>query len=642
MDGIRALAVVLVIFSHADISFFTGGYIGVDIFFVISGFLITGLLLNEYNQNGKVNLICFYSKRAKRLIPALATMLIGASISAYFILPTVDQVGQAESAFSSLLWISNFYFSLLNIDYFGIRAENNIFLHTWSLSVEEQFYLVWPILIIVFSTITKKKSYPVKILKVMLVAIIALSLIVNVFSTYTNHTKVAFYMMPLRAWQFALGALVFIAITQCSTASLACRNTASLGGISLILISVITLKNSSLYPGIYALSPTAGAALLIWSGHAGSGERTTLSRLLSHPICRYFGNISYSWYLWHWPVFVLGAHIYPEESATTIAMIFLSLALAIATYHIIEKPARYSTYFFPTSTSTLIRSGALTAVLLCTAYIWTTHLEYTLDNNKHSKYEQARNDQPRIYDMNCDDYHRSSHVVLCEFGNPNAKKTAVIMGDSIGLQWFSAYEKIFNNKDWRLLVLTKSSCPINGESIYDDVIKREYTECMEWKSSAFSMIQIIKPDIMIFGSAYYYNYTLEQWEYGTEKVLQKISPFVGEVYLIRGTPVLNFNAPTCLSKYSNDQDKHENCQSRIEPEKEDPVWKAQQKALQKYDNAMPLDLNRYVCPEGVCLAEDDYIIHYRDHKHISSTYAHALAEEMRVEMRRAKQANTSK
>src|SRR2546421_330933 len=204
IEGLRAVAILLVVAAHAKVGGRAGGFIGVDVFFVLSGYLITGLLMQELAQHGSIDFAAFYARRLRRLLPSLIVVLVSTCLLAQQLLPAGEQAQQAMAAATAALWLSNFYFSFSTLEYFGPAAETNLFLHTWSLGVEEQFYLLWPALVLVLAGGAGKR----RLWTVM--PIVAAAGLLGCIAWTATQPMLAFYMMPARMWQFALGAVVFL------------------------------------------------------------------------------------------------------------------------------------------------------------------------------------------------------------------------------------------------------------------------------------------------------------------------------------------------------------------------------------------------------------------------------------------------
>lgn len=630
IQGLRAFAVLLVIAAHAKVSGFEGGFIGVDVFFVISGYLITGLLIKELSSNGQIRFLRFYARRLKRLLPTLALVIITSAFFAYCLLPEPEQLAQATSAAAAIFWVSNIYFTFQNLDYFGTQAAQNIYLHTWSLGVEEQFYLVWPLLLaLVFWSTTKKAKYKIA-LTTTLVVVAIISLFACIWQT-SYDARLAFYLTPFRAWQFCVGGLVFLFSERFSSLFKRALPIISLLGLLLIIAGALIVQSATPYPGTYALMPTAGAALLIIAG--GGGSKGFATKIMENKIAQGMGNISYSWYLWHWPVFILGGLLLPLSSPVNqLLLISASGALAYTTYHLFENPIRLSRWQEEQHGKQTVAALVLMSIINIGAIHWNNTQHDRIEAGSSAWFTAVRTDLPEIYRLGCDDWFHSSDVKICKLGSDNAEKRVVIFGDSIGLQWFPAIKEIALVENWQLLVITKSACPMANKPYFYPTIGREYTECAEWRTKAIAAIKNMTPDIAILGSTDSYDFSSKQWQEGTESVLHEIGPVTGTTYLIRATPTLGFDGPNCLAKGATDVQELQNqsgCRTSYDTNETSVAWTAINDAAKKFENVKLIDMNGLVCPDSSCAAYRDGVFVYRDGQHLTATFVRSISSELR-------------
>jgi peptidoglycan/LPS O-acetylase OafA/YrhL len=638
IEGLRAIAILLVVAAHARVSWLAGGFVGVDVFFVLSGYLITGVLLREIDRTGRLRFANFYARRFRRLLPALLVMLVCTCLFAAIALAPGEQGGQATAAATAALWLSNFHFAFAKLDYFSPGAASNLFLHTWSLGVEEQFYLIWPVLMIWALAAWRGNGLYLGRLKIAMLAIVIASLVACIVLTPTD-PQAAFYLMPLRAWQFAAGALVwlFFDSTQSSDASNKVRPKSTaivrcIGwlGLGLIMASGLWFDANMAYPGWRALLPTAGAAAIIVAGVRRADRG--VSRMLSWRPLQAVGRVSYSWYLWHWPVLLLGGSFIAADSAIYRAgLVALSLLLAVLSYRWVESPIRHQARWIARpGVAVLAALGLMVATnVLCIAWFNTASAWQNSPNQQ--RYAKARVDAPIIYRMGCDDWYHSDRVRICAFGPDDAKHTAVLMGDSIGAQWFPAVATAFNRPDWRLLVLTKSSCPMVDEPMFYPRIGRDYVECTTWRKHALEQIASLRPDIVILGSVQTSNFTQTQWVEGTTRVLKTISTSSGHIYLLRGTPHLPFDGPSCLSSQSWLPWLHasqSNCRAPAFDQQGNDVYQWLQEASERFDNVTTLDMSNIVCPSNECSAERSGLVVFRDSQHLTATFAESVGHDL--------------
>jgi peptidoglycan/LPS O-acetylase OafA/YrhL len=398
IDGLRAISVTAVVAYHVGVPGFGGGFIGVDVFFVISGFLITTLLLDELRQHGSIDLLTFYVRRARRLLPAFfvvvaATLLLGA----FFLLPVYgEQQALARTARAALVYFSNLHFARTTGGYFDTSSELLPLLHTWSLAVEEQFYLVWPLLLIACAWIAQHRKW-----RVMLVIAAALSVIFSASLIYSHvmaggsekAVRFAFFGLPSRAWELAVGAVLALTIPHISTSGVRFSGVLAGAGLLAIAVAIASFQQGMPFPGLPALLPTLGAAAIIAGGWFA--PQSWVSRLLSTRPFVAVGLLSYSWYLWHWPLLAiaraynLGAH----DMARDVAIAFAALGLAWLTYIWVEQPIRGRRILEGWSrTRTLGVSAAASLALIAGTYGLQTRADQLSKNDGYRRISHAFND----------------------------------------------------------------------------------------------------------------------------------------------------------------------------------------------------------------------------------------------------------
>ncbi len=630
LQGLRAIAILAVVVSHAGATLFSGGFVGVDIFFVLSGYLITGLLLCEHRQNGRIVLIRFYARRLKRLLPALVVMLIGTSIATVWLLSTSEAHAYLASAPFAAAWTSNIYLAFTRFGYFDELGTRDIFLHTWSLGVEEQFYLVWPLILLAF--LFAQKRFPerpngwIAILGI----VFASSLAVSLYWTYTA-PHAAFYLMPSRVWQFTLGALVYLLVEESPSREkgAGAKSHTIFGGVSsrivlsvgllLVTASVIGLHPELAYPGFWALAPSLGAALVIIAGHALPAER---HGPLAHPALVWLGDRSYSWYLWHWPVLVLGFSLgFEGRPLPTAGLVLLSLLAAILSYRFVELP-----FWKGRFRQAQPRRILLLSVLAMTLTIAGSFHQLRLLPHSHPAtraVNQWRMDLPIIYKLGCDAWYQHARVEPCIFGRNDAAKTVVLLGDSIGAQWFSMVPAIFSGPEWRTIVLTKSSCAMVDEDYFYSRIKQTYQVCADWREGVLEMLDENKPDVIIMGNSVRYKFSSAQWVEGSQRIFERISKAAKHVLVIPGTPSLGFDGPGCLARHLSPEGHIDTdaCIATARMQRAKTVIRYLEDAAQPFPNLHILDLNDLVCPGGVCdAAGPKTLAVFRDSKHLTDSF----------------------
>jgi len=329
IDGLRAVAVLPVVLFHANLLGLKGGFVGVDVFFVISGFLICSLIVKELDR-GDFSVLRFYERRCRRILPALFAMFaVTSGLSALVLMPP-DLAGFGRSLLSSVGFVSNVYFWKVS-GYFDGAAEFKPLLHTWSLSVEEQFYLVVPYLLVGICAFLRKRYVA------FLTPLFLVSLLLSEWAV-SHAPSAAFYLLPTRFWEILLGGLVAVSGSPGPTRR-PVRELVALAGFAGVLGASFFYSDETRFPGFTALAPCLGAALIIYAGNAGE---SLVGRLLSTAPLTFIGKISYSLYLWHWPLFALYRYRVARELTPleALAIVGLSFLLAVASWHFVERPFR--------------------------------------------------------------------------------------------------------------------------------------------------------------------------------------------------------------------------------------------------------------------------------------------------------------
>lgn len=644
IEGLRAIAVLLVVSVHAGVPWLRGGFVGVDVFFVLSGFLITGLLVREVSVSGRLCFAEFYVRRLRRLLPALLVMLLVVCVLAALLLAPAEQRSQSSAAAMAAMWLSNIHFAFSRLDYFAPGTETNLFLHTWSLGVEEQFYLIWPALLVWLLGRDGLRGWGR--LKIGMFVVLVVSLAACMLLTY-KAPQLAFYMMPLRAWQFAIGALIWLYFMEPGTKTfelvrdlspMALR-TIGWVGLTMIGLASILFSASIPYPGAYALLPTLGAGCIVVAGVAPSASPVGVSRVLAWRPLQMIGKVSYSWYLWHWPILLLGHALTGSDAPMYRAgAVVVSLLLAALSYAYVESPVRSQSRWLAHPRIAIFGALALMLVANSLCLRWHGRASDRMHLPALQRYATAHGDAPAIYGMGCDDWFHSDSVRICAFGVANAPHVAVLMGDSHAGQWFPAATEAFDRPGWRLLVLTKSSCPMVDEPFFYARIGMEYTVCSIWRNRALDQIAKIKPDVVLLGTVDTDGFTRKQWIDGTTKVLERLSPVSGHVYLLRDTPGLPFDGPNCLAEQAGRPAwlrlQHA-CSAVVANVRADQVFQWLSQAVARFPNTSMLDMNAFVCPEGLCSAEQHGVVVFRDSQHLTGSFAAslgpALAEKLGME-----------
>ncbi|MEP6638490.1 MAG: acyltransferase family protein [Chloroflexota bacterium] len=560
VEGLRGLAVLAVVLFHAGLGGLIGGFVGVDVFFVISGFLITGLLLREHDRTGRIALLGFYARRARRLLPAAIVVLVATLVVALQLVAPLDRASVGLDGAAAALSVGNIRFALVAGDYFSSAAAPSPFLHFWSLAVEEQFYLVWPALILLVA----RGIHARRRVMIALIAVVAASFAANLIVTEAA-ANWAFYSLPTRAWELGLGGL--LAAGSSALARIPGRIVGLTGwvGLAAILVATLTFDSSLAYPGSAALVPSLGAMVLLAGGSRPRGPGWFMSLV---PL-RYLGRISYSLYLVHWPILVLAPFVMgsePDDLARA-GLVGLSIAAAGVSWAIIETPFRKGLPQLavrPGRTVSVGLAAVMVVVILAagpflgmapgdtvaaaetvsvvmidpTEEPWTdetttparstqptatpigtptatpapsvtpgpTPASTAVDDiankgalpaNVKPALAEARSDEDRLRADGCLAFEPVAEPAKCVYGDKTSAFTVALVGDSHAAHWFPALERLAKHAGWRVVTFVKVACPFIGMPVRNTSLKREYRECADFNEATIARLKALKPGLTL-------------------------------------------------------------------------------------------------------------------------------------------------
>jgi peptidoglycan/LPS O-acetylase OafA/YrhL len=603
IQALRALAALLVVLFHAKLS--PGGFIGVDIFYVISGYLITGLIIKEVSLKNTFGYRAFYLRRAKRLLPASLSVLALTAIAAWLVLPPTVRGALGRDILAASLYVSNYLFAWWQNDYQNLNATPSPVIHYWSLAVEEQFYIFWPILVFTLWRFGRRKSVAVGIAITTI-----LSFALSLFLTVLNPIW-AFYSLPTRAWELGIGALLLFLPELALKKSRINTITVWLGFL-LLAISVLAFSERTSFPGYNALLPTVGAALMIAGIASWPPIFNDLSKLR---LVQWLGEISYPFYLWHWPLLVLPSTRFGRP-LTLLERIFFILLTALAadlTHRYLEKPIATRSF----SSKTIFRSSVL-ATALCTlaafAILSTDNSSITLKKGKSISIASVMQ-KPQVY---LDDCHVNNGEVKsgnCMYGDKTSSKTIVLYGDSHAAQWFPALEKLANERGFKLISLTKSACPA-PEVKKVEMGAYKNADCFKWRANTLKRIQELKPAAVVLSGFQHFEVpkgfaSRESWWAGGQvTAYQHLLGSSENLIYISDTPHPKRDIPNCLASKGGKK-----CD---DSEKSDPRVSG---------NFIKVDPTPWLCA-STCPAIVNGVVAYRDASHISVEMSRSLALEV--------------
>jgi peptidoglycan/LPS O-acetylase OafA/YrhL len=631
IEGLRAVAILMVVCFHTGISSIRGGFVGVDVFFVLSGYLITELLVKEVQHTGNVDFARFYARRIRRLLPAALLMLVCTLLVAFAVLSPIEIVRIAKSAIATATYTSNAWFVLQSTDYFSAGVDTNPLLHTWSLAVEEQFYLVWPLLVLLCM---KGRGSSRKTIVGVLSLVTILSFAAGVWLTHTLQ-PFAFFGTPTRAWEFAAGGLA--TLLQDSPALRVFRHAAAWLGAALLLVSAAWLTSTRGYPGVFAVMPVSGTVMVLIAGKL-TPSQTGLFALLGSRLFQALGRLSYSWYLWHWPVLVFGRILLPSRQGPLVSILLLLVSLVIAwvTHSLVENPVRFSRRLALKPIYSLALGATLTIGGLLIGSLSLSLGRKFASSPREVIFLNATTDSDRA-ERDCLTGFRRDQLKTCSFG-PNDAKTLVLFGDSHAEQWLPALIQIANSQHWHLVTLLKASCPSAMVTVYNPRLEREEYECSAWREKALSYIFTVRPSIVLISnsSGYvkrpsvkdpYARLSIEQWQDGTRSTLQSLNAAAASVVLLRDTPRPDIDVPICLSRAITHPVLYpaSTCHLSEQQALAQPVWQAEVSATQHLEHVSTLDMTDNFCRHDQCFPMMNGMVVYKDSNHIASTFAASLA-----------------
>jgi len=667
VEGLRAVAVLLVVLFHAHVPGITGGFIGVDVFFVISGFVITGLLLRENKTTGGTSILNFYARRCRRILPAATLVILVTALFTYICLGVVSGNQTADDGRWAAVFLANFHFEAVGTDYFAALRPPSPLQNFWSLSVEEQFYVVYPSLFLILSRFKGRLALRTRLFYA-LVPVIALSFLWSIIQTSANPS--AAYFSPLtRSWELGLGALVAVSTQWLMSVPDFLARLLTWVGSAFIIIAAFTITENSAYPGSLVALPVVGTALIIAGGmstYKGGAES-----ILSLPPFQWLGKRSYSLYLWHWPLLIIAAERVGRTTLSlrnNLLLVAMALLLSMITYRCIENPIRHARI---PSTSTVYAGLAL--VLATVAVLTVTIVAKTsafagseVQAPSESVILQEVATAPTIttippnlkppLDRTFQDFvgyggfetykcsGTSSYVVspvisdatepICTIGDPSGKRLMVLYGDSHALMWVPALDKIAKKAHWRLIVLARYYCPAELVTVADPPghgpTGAPFVVCSQWHNWAVRTIDHLTTDRVIISQENRYRpadsagsmtniFSRMAWGNGLVSLIQSLRIPRSHIVFLGNIPILPNDPPVCLSQHTADVAA---CSA---PYRHTGTgFNSIERHVVTASHAEFIDPTPWFC-SNVCTAIVQHVGVYRDQLHMTGTYAKHLS-----------------
>ncbi|HTJ56869.1 MAG TPA: acyltransferase family protein [Devosiaceae bacterium] len=637
LQGLRAVAVLSVVIYHLNENWLPGGFIGVDIFFAISGFLITRILLKDATSDGHVHFLDFWAKRARRIVPNAAATLLAILAFTLVFVPSYRYGAVATDARAAALFIANVNFAELTVDYFHRNDLPSPILHFWSLAVEEQFYLLWPLAIGVCFFLIRRHA--LKLVVLLLVAIFALSFISALRAGETD-AAAEFFLAQNRIWQLAAGGLVGALYHWLLRWPLLLRAVLAWAGAAGLAFGLFYLTGDLVYPGFWGLIPTLGTLALI-VGMDANPYAAPLRAILASAPSRWVGDRSFSLYLWHWPVIAFGGAYWAGQPWLASLEIAAALLLAVASYALVERPVlrlSLDRYGRPRMIGMALLS--LGVVVLVSSVLIALPIASSGQGRSAAVAAAGR-------DMGVDNFdgcHLSYAAVdqpPCAFGDLAGSHTVVLFGDSHASQWFTPLVAAATATGWKVNAWTKSSCPSADVSVWYAPRRVAFAACDAWREEIFSRLVSSPPALVILANLWPYDGELldpaskavlhgvdaqREMARGTEATIQRLNTLGIKVVLIRDTPRMPTSSGGCLASGANDCGN-----SRSLALNDDDGQLAL--AGQLGGNARFEDFTNWFCDGSFCPAMKGHAIIYRDSEHVTASYAGTLTPQFAAILR---------
>ncbi len=646
IQGVRGFALVLVLACHAEVPGFGGGFVGLDVFYLLSGFLITGLILHELDRTGDVSISRFYARRAKRLLPLAVTVLGFVVIGSAVLYSPLQNQQVSGDVLSAALYVVNWHFIAESVDYFAFHdALISPVQHYWSLSVEEQFYLLWPVTLGVGAGIARWAGWSMRRTIALLVVPLCVASLIYSIGFTPEHTRTAYFSTLTRMWELAMGGALALVLP----AGLRLPRPASAllagGGLAVLVATTLAFTGDTPYPGWRALLPTLATVAIIVAGTSVAVSGPT--GLLTLAPFQYLGKISYAWYLWHWPMIVFAGVIWTDLSRLgLVAVTLASWVPAAISHYTIEERFRHSRSLGrrPKRALALGATCTATAVFLAIGLqvsnppVPTASPEVARGamaigpRNPHLKRVDAVRPNPlnaaadkgKLWDDGCVLLHGETDSPTCVYGAKDSPKTVVAFGDSHAEQWFPPLIKLAKRHHWRLVGLVRAGCVV-GDVEYE-------RPCDIWRRKAMRRILTEeRPDMVVVSNSTGGRYQVVRGENrldrrrsepfliaGFARTLRRLKRNGARVVVIRDQPLAPFEPPDCVSQNQHALNKCTFFSRRKR-------WHAFDAfAARRVPGVKLIDPVRILCPRHRCPSVIGRVLVYRNTYHLSATFARTL------------------
>ncbi|MDQ1538875.1 MAG: hypothetical protein QOE58_3268 [Actinomycetota bacterium] len=643
---------MLVVLYHFWPGTITGGYVGVDAFFVISGYLITSHLLREADATGTVKLWAFYARRARRLLPASIVVLVFAALGSFLLLPTDLWASTAREVAASAFYVQNLWLASKAVTYSGSNEVPSPVTHYWSLSAEEQFYLIWPGLIILSCLAARKwlRGRTTTTVGATLLVVTAGSFACSVWATQT-HRAAAYFITPTRAWEFGAGALVVLLMRQWVPTLVWARLLRWLG-LGGLLASAWLYSNETPFPGYAAALPILATAAVIVAGD--TGRRDPSDRVFRLRLLQWLGDVSYSVYLWHWPLLVFAPYLLRRNLGTPDLVLLLLICLAISglSKRYVEDATRFLPRLTASPRATLSAAAVSMAViaLVCATQVYAVGIREQQDlarltavssrpcfgapaMDNPAKCPDAltalplvavgKADAPWAPEPGCHGNGSNPTVLTCYWGTGRPRRVVALVGDSHAEHWRGALHRIAKARNWQIHEMFAGGCPAtDARSVSFEHHVRDGEACRTWTAKATARLRALAPDDIIT-TAYAQKNVFEpvgSGPAGFERVWRQWLGF-SRVTVLRDIPTTgNRNGPQCLAVNVGNPQACASKRSTVLID--DDMMRAERNMS---GEVSLVDLSDYFCDVKRCFAVIGGASVYYDYDHMSMQFSASLS-----------------
>lgn len=662
IEGLRAIAVLLVLLYHARVPGISGGFAGVDVFFVISGFLITSLLLREVQRSGRISITQFYARRARRLLPAATVVLVVTGLVGFAVFPALTRAQLGSDILASTFYVVNWSLAARSVDYLAEDADPSALQHYWSLSVEEQFYVIWPLIMIAAVVLPRRTGgNSFRWMGVSLAAITGASLAWSIFATQ-NSPGTAYFVTTTRVWELGAGALLAFGVVRLHRLPRRAAETLSAAGLVTLAATALLVSSDTPWPGSAALLPVLGTTAILAAGCSNS--TTTSARLLGARPMRFIGGISYSLYLWHWPLLIFMDELRPGTGlAGRLAVLTLAILLAYGSKILIEDPIRFSAPLAKNALRALLAGAvamSLSAGVAVAAIITVPKLEteipawalgaraLMIDPDAETPKQRddlssalpssgqvypqpnlAPEDVPELYDQGCQAGSEDSEVITCDFGDTASTTVVAVVGDSKIAQWLPALDVIGQQEGWLIRTYTKSACSFTGAELTRQ--GSPYSACSTWSEDVLGQLKTDGRIMAVLTSSGSDEASQDGDEPTRDALVAGYKTFWKDLQAA-GIGVVAFadNSHPGTQVYecvAQNPDDFTTCDFPAEVGRGTLPLK---EASDQLEGTEFIDLSSWLCPGGTCPAVIGNVLVYRQGSHVTASYIETLTPALRA------------